>query len=90
MNEQDREILAFAKRALDDPGLNSAVGYDRGGSGGQPRLHAHVLRGQQGERPEPLACADARLQRLIHLGYLSQRGPWLTITPAGEAALTGA
>lgn len=89
MNDEDRAILAYAKRALDDPGLDDEVQYDAA-FGAECQLRAHLPRGQHGDRPEPLTCERDRVQQLIRLGYLSRRNPYVKITPAGVAALTGA
>lgn len=87
INAETRAILDYAKSASDDPQLLADLQFDEGGPGQPACVRAHLIRGAPGRQPDPLPCNAVRVRRLITLGYLRRDGPWLTLTPAGAAAL---
>ena len=81
-----RQMLEYVNRADEDEHLESRVQVQRDFP--QPiRLRALVKRGARREQPEPHECVYADMQALIDQGHLAYHEPWLTITPAGKAAL---
>ena len=82
----ERDILEYVNYAEEDERLESRVQVHRGVEGAI-WLRAYVKRGAKRGKLDPLACDADALLPLIDRGYLAFQDGWLTITPAGKAAL---
>jgi hypothetical protein len=90
VSDAEEAMLRYAKSALDAPHLESAVEVVWYASPDEVQLRAHCRRRRLDRQPAPHTGPASALHRLITLGYLVYRAPWLTITAAGEVALAQA
>ncbi len=82
----ERDILEYVNYAEEDERLESRVQGHRGVEAAI-WMRAYVKRGAKRGKRDPLACDADALLSLIDRGQLAFHDGWLTITPAGKAAL---
>jgi hypothetical protein len=82
-----RAILAYCDRASESDSVFPEVLFHSGAFDGVAHLHAQRRPGQGGNLPAPLVCDAADVRRLIAGGYLTERGPFVTIAARPRAAL---
>ena len=82
----ERDILEYVSYVEADERLESRAQVQRGADA-PLGLRAYVKRGAKRGELDPLACDADTLLALIDRGDLAFRDGWLTLTPAGQAAL---